>query len=339
MDEQGRRSPSRIKKTLLEEPRRFSFIQALRLLRRLVRGKTGREPEENALSRKIHVRPELSLDFPGTDITDIKEIDTDSGDYQVTATFLGLYGASSPLPSFYTEDLIDEYNEDRSITRDFLDIINSPFYDLLFQAWGKSQLVYQLTEIRDQRPLERLYRLLGLETDHFRRSFKDSYRLLRYIGLATQLPRSAEGLRAMLSDALGVIDIEVVPCVERMAAIPESQRLWLNATGNILGEDSVLGEQIADCTGKFRIRIGPTGGELLHAFLPDEKPFAEIAELVKFYLDQPFDWDLEIVLKPGEAQGMVLGQTQWSRLGWNTWLIATPPDETLEVQLEALEAL
>jgi type VI secretion system protein ImpH len=325
-----------MKSTLLSEGKRFSFIQAMRLLRFIARRTCARTMDEKALDRKIRVRPELSLNFPGTDIARIEQSDPESGRYLVTATFFGLYGASSPLPAFYTEDLLQERNEDRSITRDFFDIFNAPLYDLLFQLWGKHQLLYQIAEAQDERALQRLYCLSGLESDFLRRRLKNPYRMLRYIGVATQLPRSAQGLCALVADALGQADVQVLACVERMAPIPEGQRLWLGESGNTLGENSVLGEQAPDRMGKFRIRIGPCGAERLHDLLPDSERFGEMTELIRFYLDQPLEWDLEIVLKPGEAEGIVLGRERWSRLGWNTWLLDQPPDdETVSVRLEA----
>jgi type VI secretion system protein ImpH len=325
-----------MKSTLLSQGQRFSFIQCMRLLRFYVRRACGRAVDEKELGRKIRVRPELSLNFPGTDIARIEQSDPASDRYRVTATFFGLYGASSPLPAFYTEDLLEESSEDRSITRDFFDIFNAPLYDLLFQLWGKYQLLDQIAETQDERALQRLYCLLGLENEFLRRRLKNPYRLLRCMGLATQLPRSAQGLCALIAGVLDQGDVQVLSCVERMAPIPETQRLWLGASGNTLGEDSVLGELAPDRMGKFRIRIGPCGADGLHDLLPDCEPFGEMTELIRFYLDQPLDWDLEIVLKPGEAEGIVLGRERWSRLGWNTWLVDEPPeDETVSVLLEA----
>ncbi len=322
-----------IEAALLEQAKRFSFIQALRLLRLICRRQAGQDLDESRLSRWIRVRPQLSLDFPGTDIASIEKKQEPGTHYLVTATFFGLYGASSPLPTFYTEDLIQERNEGRSITRDFLDILNCPLYELLFRAWAKHQLLYQLVEEKDQDALDRLYCLLGLDGDGFRSQVEDSYRLLRYTGLASQLPRSAEGLRAMLADALGTDRVEVISCVEQMAPLPENLRLVLGARENVLGDNTVLGEMVPDRMGRFRIRIGPVDGNRLHDFLPDGQLFARIRELVRFYLDQPLEWDLEIILEPGQVQSPVLGRQSWARLGWNTWLAAEPGRECHKTKL------
>mgnify|MGYP001485213125 CR=1 FL=1 len=182
-----------IKEDLFSRGSSYSFIQAVRLLRFFMRAQ-GDEGEE-VMRRRIRVRPELSLDFPGNDIISVSRKATDPDKYFITATFLGLYGASSPLPTFYTEDLLEEASNDRSISRDFLDIINAPAYALFFKCRFKYSFSYNLMESGNQEMLERLYCLLGFGAEKIRDCFDEPHRFLRYIGLATQMPRCAEGLR------------------------------------------------------------------------------------------------------------------------------------------------
>lgn len=326
MARKNRESAPDLTEQLLKEGRRFSFIQALRLLHFLVR-KEGAATDEQGLNRRVRIRPELSLDFPGTDIAAITKLPGEPSRFLITATFLGIYGSSSPMPSFYTEDLLYERGEDRSITRDFLDIINSPLYPLFFRCWGKYHLGYQIAEVHDAATLQRLYSLLGLESELFQKQFEDSDRLLRYIGLTTQSPRSAEGLRVLLMDGLGETNLQLIQCVQRVATIPEDQRLHLGQSGNVLGQNSYVGLEIADRMGKFRIQIGPADGDTLHRFLPDQGRYREIVELIRFYLDQPLSWDLEIIVGAGEVEHACLGMDQWSRLGWNTWIFSGPSPE------------
>jgi type VI secretion system protein ImpH len=313
----------------------FSFIQAFRLLSRLIRKERGEMPDDLELSRRLRVRPELSLNFPGTDIIALEKLRDDPLSFRLTVCFLGLYGTSSPLPTFYTEDLLHEQSEDRSITRDFLDIIHTPLYPLLFRCWAKYRLAYQIAEERNPDFLERLYSLLGLSGDSFRSRFRDPKRLLRYTGLALQFPRSAEGLRAMLSDALSAPDIRVIQCVTRFAVIPEDQRFRVGINGNRLGQTSFLGFQIADHTGKFRVRADRATGDTLHRLLPDGEAFRDMTEIIGFYLDQPLEWDLEVALAPGRVHTAGLGTAQWSKLGWNTWIFSgPPPGEEMAVKLQ-----
>ena len=318
--------PPDLMERLLGECREFSFVQTMRLLRRWLR--QDGEGESADPADRIRVRPDLSLAFPGTDVTAVDRLpEEDPVRFLVTVTFLGLYGASSPLPTFYTEDLLGEREDDRSITRDFLDVINAALSPLLYRAWSKYRLYHRLIEEQDPSTREYLFSLLGLESPGIRKRLEDPYRLLRYIGLTTQIPRSAEGLRALLSDTLGEESLCIVQCVERKAAVPEDQRLRLGQSGHVLGEETVLGREISDRMGKFRVQIGPCDADGLHRLLPDGEPYDLMRERIRFYLDQPLEWDLEVLVRPGEIRTAGLGDERWSRLGWNTWIFSGPPPE------------
>jgi type VI secretion system protein ImpH len=323
MATKDRGNPAVINNAVLHEGRRFSFIQAIRLLRLLVCQEEKKRPDDSIVREAIRVRPSLSLDFPGTDIVSIEENpDNSHFRFLITATFLGLYGASSPLPTFYTEDLMDEAAEDMSVARDFMDIINSPLYPLRFQCWSKYRLGIKIVEEEDPQWLERLFCLLGLGVEEIRQDVDDAYGLVRYIGLFTQMPRSAQGLETLLSDALNVPQLKILPCIPKKTFIPEDQLCLLGISGNRLGMDSYVGQTVKDRMGKFRIRIGPVNGRTFHDWLPDTGRFQRLGTLIKVYLDQPLEWDLEMLLGDGEARTTRLGGSNWSRLGWNTWLFS-----------------
>ncbi len=316
------RQDADMREQLLSEGQRFSFVQAFRFLRNLLYEEMGPEANEQDVLKRIRVRPELSLAFPETDIVSIEELSGDPSRFLITATFLGLYGTSSPLPTFYTEDLLQEKAQDLSISRDFIDIFNTCVYLLYFRAWGRHRLFYKLVEEQDQAVLERLYCVLGLGGDILREGVKNPYAMLRYTGLMTQFPRSAEGLRAILADGLFNQDCHVVQFVERTVDIPQEQRFALGISGNRLGENAYLGVEITERMGKFRISVGPLSSEDFDRFLPDKPAFDDLKTLVRFYLDQPLAWDLEAVLLPEETATTRLGEPIWSRLGWNTWLFS-----------------
>jgi len=317
-DENGRPT-AKLTERLLREGRRFSFIQAFRFLLLHLRRESGTDIDIGELVKKIRVRPELSLAFPGSDITKIEE-STPPGSFMVTAAFLGLYGASSPLPTFYTEDLLQELGRDRSISRDFYDIFNSRLYSLYFGIWKHYHLFFNIAEIPDKDVLQRLYCLAGLGGETLRESVGDPYGMLRYIGLATQFPRSAEGLRALLADGLSEPAIHITQCQERIANIPEDQRLFLGVSGNILGEDTCLGEGVADRAGNFRVHIGPVGKEAFDSYIPGRPDFQKLGQLIRFYLDQPLTWDVEVTLKPEDLTTTVVSSQ--AMLGCNTWILS-----------------
>ncbi len=311
-----------IKRKLLREGPRYSFVQALRLLDSMIARESGASPDEEMFHSRLRVRPELSLTYPESDITRIERIAGDPDRYIIEATFLGLYGASSPLPTFYTEDLLEDRSADRSAGRDFLDILNEPMYALFFRAWSRFRLFHRVVERPDPDMLLRLFALAGLEGERLRSSVEDPYGFIRYAGLTTLFPRSAEGLRALLSDRLGEPGLRIEQCVLRTIPIPEGQRCALGRSGCRMGEDALLGTEIADRTGAFRVAVGPAGTETLHRFLPDGPVFREMRRMIKFAQDQPLAWDLEITLPTEEIHTAGLGTEHWSRLGWNTWVFS-----------------
>ncbi|MCI5224316.1 MAG: type VI secretion system baseplate subunit TssG, partial [Candidatus Electrothrix sp. AR4] len=105
-----------IKQLVLDRGHRLPYVQVIRLIKLHLRRK-NKELTNEELFRIIRVRPHLSLDFPGTDVFKVEEINEGQARFRITSTFLGLYGSSSPLPTFYTEDLIEEEREGRNATR------------------------------------------------------------------------------------------------------------------------------------------------------------------------------------------------------------------------------
>ena len=336
----GDQAPS-LKINLLQDGHRFSFIQAVRFLVYLLRREEGVDTDIHEIMRRIRTRPALSLAFPETDVTGIKEIPGPPEHFAITATFLGLYGTSSPLPTFYTEDLLREQSQDRSVSRAFIDVFNSRIYSLYFAAWSHYRLFYKIAEAHDDETLHRLYCLLGYEGDRLREELDDAYGLLRYTGLFVQFPRSAEGLRALLSDSLGEPSVEISQAVERMATIPEDQRFYLGQSGNGLGESAYLGAEIADRMGKFRVHIGPVTKESFSGLLPDRPLFHKMEESIRHYLDQPLLWDADITVRKEDIAVARLGEGSWSQLGYNTWSYsgALPSEMACRVRFSPLKAI
>ncbi|WP_298437185.1 type VI secretion system baseplate subunit TssG [Geobacter sp.] len=222
---ENRAKAPHIVEELLARGHEFSFIQALRLLR-------AAAPRDDGPAPRIRVRPELSLAFPASDIKRVKR--TDDG-YLVTATFLGLYGQASPLPTFYTEELIEEEAADLSAARDFLDLVNQRFYELFEACATKYRLFFREAEDGNEDVRERLFCAAGLGEPEHRAGFPEPRSLLRYMGLLFLQPRSALGLKTLLSDALGV-PVEIIECVPRWMTIPDDQRYCLGVQGTLGGD-------------------------------------------------------------------------------------------------------
>jgi type VI secretion system protein ImpH len=314
-----RKSALDLKLDLLKQGHGFSYFQALRLLRRIDGAGEESPGKGEGTDRSPRIRPDLSLGFPASDVARIEETPEGPAGYRVTVTFLGLYGASSPLPTFYTEDLIDEQLSDSTTTRDFLDIFHHRLYVLLFRCWSKYRQFFKVVEEESPDDLEKLFCLIGLGEPELRKMAGGPYGLLRYLGLFTQHPRSAAGLEGLLRDAIGGPPVELVPCLLRKARIPPDQKAALGDSGNRVGEDCFLGDEIDDRMGKFRLRIGPLDADRFDSLLPGRPAHDRVAAMVGLYLTDPLEYDLELLLSRGEAKTACLGGQRWSALGLDTW--------------------
>lgn len=316
---QDGRAPAYLKQDLLKNGAGYSFFQVVRLLGCLDdRARADLDVSEQ--SRNVRIRPHLSLAFPEADVEKVSEKE-ESGDvsYEVIANFLGLYGPSSPLPTFYTEDLLDEASEDGTAVREFVDSLNHRLYLIFYECLQKYRPFYHLVENGRVPYKERLFCLGGFGDEKHVRDIPEPDELLRYLGLFSQRPRSASGLKTLLRDGLGY-PIDIVSCVRRKAQIPEDQLLRLGVSGGVLGEDCVLGKELDDRMGRFRIEVGPLSAEQYRKFFPGSGSYNRLVLLTELYLQDPLEFEIRISMQEQQAQTVCLGNARWSSLGIDTWL-------------------
>ncbi|WP_322997270.1 type VI secretion system baseplate subunit TssG [Castellaniella sp.] len=304
---------SPLKTRLLSQGERFSFSQAYRLLRLLPRPASSPEPD-------VRVRPHLSLDFPGTDLNKIRE--PIPGQYRLTANFLGLYGVTSPLPNFYTEDLLDERHDGRHSNRDFLDIIGQTLYPLFFRAWLKSRAHIRIKEFGDDRLLEIFHTFVGICRPLDYLSRPGVSHLLRFAGLFSQYPRSAMGLQTIIAALYPDTQVEVVQQDLRKQPIPSLQQMSLGQQNCTLGDDAHLGSEIRCRTSNLTLRISNIDEALFTRLLPGGAAYNELQFLVRYYLVTPLHIRLELRPAPDVVGPLHLGVKAWGSLGRNSWLPA-----------------
>ncbi len=323
MAAEDRRTTSDLKLELLKRGESFSFYQLVRLLRFLTRRPGGTDGGDLDLIETVRIKPKLSLAFPASDVEKAEEHSGPAPDdapyMEVTVTFMGLYGESSPLPAFYTEDLIEQVGDDDAVAKDFIDVMHHRLYLLLFRSWCKYRQFIQVVEEQNPSHLERLYSLMGFGEPVWRETVPDPYSLIRYIGLLTQQPRGALGLKTLLRDALGAAPVEIVSNVQRKAKIPEEQRFVMGGGIGNLGKDTFVGEEIEERMGKFRIRVGPLTAEEFQGFLPGTEKYTRLVGLTRLFVLEALVFDVELRLASGQARKPSLGGGPWARLGMDTW--------------------
>ncbi|MFP4451884.1 MAG: type VI secretion system baseplate subunit TssG [Desulfobacterales bacterium] len=316
-----RHEADQLKRSLTGSPKQFSYFQALRLLHR-VAGDGSAFSE--FLREHVRIRPPVSLGFADVDVLNIRDISTkDTTRFEITASFLGLYGPASPLPTYYTEELIEEAFEEESVKRDFLDIFNDRIFKLFYEAWSKYRLSVKIIDENDSESLNRLYSLIGLAEPEMRRRLPESAALLRYAGLFMCYPRSALGLQTLIADFFQLPGVEIEQCAERQVPIDGDQHCLLGLQACELGEDSHMGVQILDYSSRIRIRCGPMDQKEFHEMAPGTEWFDRLTRVINAYLDQPLSVDIRFIVYQDQICTATLGGPKWCQLGYHTWLISS----------------
>ncbi|MDU0111679.1 type VI secretion system baseplate subunit TssG [Psychrosphaera aquimarina] len=317
MASQDRQQTASIEQDILRDGSAYTFNKLITLLHSIVIDK-GQDP-----SMMIRIRPELSMSLNRSQIVSVTK--TEDGVFDVITNFMGLYGASSPLPNFYTDELIELEQEDQTSARTFLDVIHQRLYQLYGEAQNKYNIITSVVEQQQSIFSQLLHTFTGSRDSQLQQAHPDANQLISYLGLLSSSQRSAEGLQVLLEGFLNNISVIVEQCVERSVSIPTKHQSSLGNNACLLGENALLGNKLTDRKSKIIIHLGPLSQDQFDKLVNDKTQWNMMLQLIKTYLNTPLEVDIKIALIARAAQGVALGDTKWCQLGYDTWLLDNKP--------------
>jgi len=338
---QGRRKDIALSERLRQEPWRFEFFQAVRLLELMAqeRKPVGYDfPAEQEVVRFLAL---ASRSFPAGSIARIGagRADRDKpAAPQMQVAFMGLTGPAGVLPESYLELLLQRQRDRDFALRDFLDLFNHRTISLFYRAWEKYRFPVSYERAHRTPGAPDLFTgclecLVGTGTRKLkgRLPFRDEV-LLRYAGHFAHFPRSAVVLEAILANYLQVA-VRVEQFVGRWLALDIEQRTAMPSAAcpggrfNQLGVDLVIGTQVWDVQSTFRIRVGPLRHSMYASLLPGTEGLRQLMLLARMYAGPELDFEVQLVLEAAEVPRCRLGGRRGvvSHLGWNAWLCSRAP--------------
>jgi type VI secretion system protein ImpH len=321
--EVGRADPS-LTELLFQCPYEFDFFQAVRLLGLIYSDEPLLPGLGEGATDAIRFQALPSLSFPPSAIHSIREGDP----LRMTVAFMGLTGPLGVLPAHYTEFLIARLFQKDAAAAAFFDLFNHRFIALFYQAWAKHNLAaaYEREQVPQSKRhgiTQYLFDLIGLGTEGLRgRLLVPDEALLLYAGLIAQRPHSASALRAMLEDYFRV-PVNIQQFAGKWVALTETDLSYLSPDGlhNQLGFGAIAGDQVWNQQAGFVVQLGPLTYERFVHFLPNGEAFSKLVNLVRFFVGQAFDFDVQLFLRSDEVPWCKLSDDLHSpRLGWSTWL-------------------
>ncbi len=339
----GRETPS-VEALLLQEPHRFDFFQAVRLLEQLRReadatSEGSPDPQvgqdTSPADEAVRFHTCVSAGFPAAAVQTLVAPTGDGADRRpmtMTVNFMGLTGPNGVLPSHFTMLLIQQQRANNPRLAAFHDIFNHRLVSLFYRAWEKCHFPVAYDRcLRAERSTAEdlltrcLLSLAGFGFDSLlgRLAFRDEA-LTFYAGHLAQSPRNAVALAALLADFLRM-PIEIQQFSGQWYTFPtdEQSRMpsSIEPTGRNaqVGSGLIIGERVFLVDRRFRVLVGPLTLDEYLRLLPFGDGHDSLQDWIRCYCGPEFDFEIELTLEAPEVPPCRLGASG-SRLGWTAFV-------------------
>jgi type VI secretion system protein ImpH len=313
---------------LFDEPERFEFFQAVRLLERMFPERAPVGHDALPHNEVVRFRTRVSLNFPPSQIQEIRESAEDFTDKQkleIFINFMGMVGSLGAMPMRYTELIIERARYGDTALWNFLDIFTHRTVSLFYRAWEKYRFPVNYERGKDDFTAY-LFDIVGLGTQGLRHKLDiDDESLLPYGGLITQKPHSASAVKNLISDYFNV-PAEINQFSGQWLSLDEESITTLGKANSSLGVNTVVGTKVWDDQSKFRVRLGALKFNEFQAFLPNGTAYKPVKAIIRFMVGQELDFDIQLKLKAKEVPGTILTTRAKRRpmLGWTSFLKTKP---------------
>jgi type VI secretion system protein ImpH len=318
---------------LADDPNGVRFVQLVRLLEQLAPERTAVGGSGDPARELVRFAVPPTMAFPASEVQTLDLAPKDeSRPSRVAVNFLGLTGPQGVLPMLYTQQVADRLRARDGAMAEFLDLFHHRLLSLHFRAWAKYRPLDRLPAAptaTDEMPppadrvAHHLLDLVGLGTPGlFGRLDVPDDAAAYYAGLLAPVQRSALALEQLIGDHFDV-PVEVVQfiggwypldAVDRTAVGEERE----NATQ--LGRGAVAGDEIWDQQSCVRIRLGPLSRVQYERFLPTGPDYRALESLVRFFTDDRYALEVQLVLSRHDVPPTILGDDSSLPLMWGTWL-------------------
>jgi type VI secretion system protein ImpH len=300
-------------------PYRFSFYQALRRFE-------CEYPQQIRLGRTLHAKQDLirlgqdpSMAFAPSTLASFRW-DKKPSAPRLGVSFFGLLGPNGPLPLHLTEMIYDRLHNEKDTTLSaFLDLFHHRLLTLFYRAWAESQPTVSYDRPDEDSFGHYLGSLFGIGSAHLRRrdAMPDAAKL-HFAGRLACQTHHAEGLEALLREFF-LLPVRIEEFVGAWLELPADSRCLLGSSRAVssLGVTALLGAKVWQAQQRFRIVLGPLDMADYRRMLPGGKSLQRLTSLVRNYLGDELEWELQLILRQQEIPEPRLdGETQLGRTSW-----------------------
>jgi type VI secretion system protein ImpH len=305
---------------------RYGFFQAVQLLHRLAPESVPIGELGPATAEPVRLKHDPALSFAASDVKAIRFIERPGAEPQaeLTSTFLGLSGASSPLSVVMAEEVIRDLQDQEGSLAAFYDILHHRLLSLFYRTWKKYRFFASFRNDGSDPLTRRSLAFVGVDmAGALPRFALPPIVQLSLAQLLAQRARSARTLEVALSYLLPEhIEIAVESFVERVIDIQVDQRVKVGIANTTLAEDFTIGRRILDRSGRFRVHLGPVDYDTYQSILPGQPLYATLRDIIHQFTRGILEAEVEVRLKAEDSPRFALGDRRGAILGQTTRLNA-----------------
>lgn len=329
-----------LEQALQEQVYKFGFYQTLRRFECIYHKKPRIGASVRPVDDAVRLAQEPSLTFAPATLASFKSA-RNGKPSELAVHFFGMFGPNGPLPLHLTEYARDRLRNSNDPTfSEFLDIFHHRMLSFFYRAWASAQPTVNFDRPEQDRFSIYTGALFGLGMPSLRnRDEIPDFTKLHFTGRLASQARNAEGLVAMIKYFFKVPAM-IDQFVGEWMLLPDSCRcrLGVSPETSTLGIDIALGDYVWQCQQKFRIILGPLDLEDYERMLPTNDKGKRLRSMVRNYVGDSMNWDVNLVLKKEKVPAMQLGNSDL--LGWNTWLGDRSSDDDIgDLVLEPMKSI
>ncbi len=305
---------------LIDAPQGFDLFQAISLLERegmadghAAIGDGGHGNGAEAVRLSSHV----TLGFEASDIKAAKRGAPTGEAFTLSTPVLSLLGQAGPLPSAFTELVIERNAAKDFATADFLDILHHRLLSLFYLSRKRRRIGLGWSSPQASTVARATDHLCGLNLA----ARPKHAPWLRHAGLLGGAPRSMASLCALLSDRYGMPfrGEQFVGGWQRL----EDDELTALGEGHAapeLGRTAFLGRRVWDQAAAIRLQADGQPMTRVMDLLPGGEQHDDFKAAVRGFIPSALRVEVWLTPAPATLTTGGLSSAGAPRLGWNAWM-------------------
>ncbi|WP_162286789.1 type VI secretion system baseplate subunit TssG [Pantoea stewartii] len=279
---------SRLTPRLEADLSRINFYRFCQLLEKMNPDRPLIGSTSHPANDPVRFAPHPGMGFPASELKAVEyDEDDDSKAPIIRATFMGMYGVGSPLPTAYLDD-IAQCREGHEALQSFLDIFSHRILTQFYRIWRKYSYPASFEPGGTDSISQSLLGLVGLGIPGTAEQIATPVsRFLALLGVLRQPGKTQEGMQALVSLLAPDTSVQVSPYCLRPVAV--SQPLGFCGDDDFLLDGNIpLGDEAMDANSQLLIALFTHNEQESQGWKPDGLLYQDFLVMLRVWLGWRF---------------------------------------------------